>query len=265
MKESYSLGAKASEQKRLLLQRKIYGDTEDIHFPSNYQVAEFGCGAGANLWIAQEVSAGSYIGLDIQPAQLNKAEQTAQMLGLCNTEFKLCNAEKSGLANSSVDAAFARLVLIHLPNPKTMLQEMIRVVRPGGRLIIHEPYDATYYTGPDKFNLMKCFRARNTLAYGNGRGSPEIAVNLFPVLSSLKISEVVVSPHVINANGKSDGIRCKNLLENIIGLIEPVSAELIAQSKITPEEWKSAQQEAGIVTAHTFHTQTLWKATAQVI
>ncbi|AWF82063.1 hypothetical protein BTJ40_15185 [Microbulbifer sp. A4B17] len=264
MNKGYSLGAKDSEQKRLLLQREIYGDTEDIHFPPDYRVAEFGCGAGANLWIAQEVSLGGYIGLDIQSAQVDKAKQAAQKLGLTNAEFKLCNAEQSGLDDSSVDAAFARLVLIHLPTPKTMLQEMIRIVRPGGRVIIHEPYDATYYTGPDKFNLMKCFRARNVLAYDNGRGSPEIAVNLFPLLSSLQVSKVEVSPYVINANGTKDREKCKHLLENLVGLITPVSDQLITQGKITPEEWRSAQKEACVITPHTFHTQTLWRALAQV-
>jgi hypothetical protein len=66
MSTNYSLGASDDEQSRLLLQRELYGDTQNICFRETDSVCEFGCGAGANLWIAQSLSSGRYVGIDVQ-------------------------------------------------------------------------------------------------------------------------------------------------------------------------------------------------------
>ncbi len=49
------------------------------------------------------------------------------------------DAERIPLADSSVDVVISTQVLEHLPNPALALSEALRVLRPGGRLILSVP------------------------------------------------------------------------------------------------------------------------------
>ena len=51
-------------------------------------------------------------------------------------ELRLGEASKLPLADREVDAAFAHMVLHYLPSPADAIREMMRVVRPGGRIVV---------------------------------------------------------------------------------------------------------------------------------
>lgn len=263
MNSVYSLGSSHSEQARLFLQREIYGDTHNIKFIPTDSVVEFGCGVGANLWIAQVIPKGRYTGIDNQPSQIEKAQTHAKSLNLRNVDFKCVNAAETGLPSASADVSFCRCVLIHQSDPFPIVKEMQRVTKPGGRIVLIEPHGPTYYVGPDKPNLLKCFRARNELAYGGGRGSPDVAVNLYPLLMRISVNDIVIHPHVILVRGTETN-RCRQFLRNLLGLTEPVAHQLISRGDISREEWQTAIAEASQITPETFLTQTLWVAEARV-
>jgi ubiquinone/menaquinone biosynthesis C-methylase UbiE len=48
------------------------------------------------------------------------------------------------LADCSVDAAFANMVLHHVEDPEAMLREMARAVRPGGTVTITDEVEHPY-------------------------------------------------------------------------------------------------------------------------
>ncbi len=62
-----------------------------------------------------------------------------------NLEFREADSLALPLPESSVDAVFANMYLHHTPEPLTAIQEMARILRPGGRLVITDmdahPYD----------------------------------------------------------------------------------------------------------------------------
>jgi len=262
MRDTYSLGSSEDEQSRLVMQRELYGDTRDIRFQESDRVCEFGCGVGANLWIARAVPRGRYVGVDNQPAQIRRARQRAAALKLEHVEFRVQDAAHTDLEKDSFDVSFCRCLLIHLPDPVPLLDEMFRVTRPGGRVVVIEPHDITYYAGPDMPHLMKCFRARIEHAYGGGRGSPDVAVNLYPLLRRYETERLSVRPHVITVLG-TERDRFSRFLQNLRGLIEPVAGELAESGMVTEQDWERARREAQTFSDCSFLTQTLWIAEAQ--
>ncbi len=260
--KSYHLGASASEQDRLHRQRVLYGDTQEIRFNPSDCVCEFGCGPLSNYWIAEMLSEGTFIGVDSSPLQIEAASRRAKQLGLPNVTLFAADGRATGLPGESVDASFARCVLIHLPEPKLLLKEMLRITRPNGRIILIEPHDPTYYVSPDKPNLLKCYRARDYFAYFNCRGSPDVALNLYTFLSELGVRDIRIKPHIIFSTG-AEPERCKLFLENWLGLIQPVISSLINEGAVTESEWKAAQAEGESVSRETFLYQSMWIAEAR--
>ena len=81
---------------------------------------------------------GSLHGVDLTPAMIEKAREEAELEGLANAEFSLGDATALGFENDSFDAAITRFSLHHIPAPERVVEEMARVVRPGGRVVISD-------------------------------------------------------------------------------------------------------------------------------
>lgn len=98
-------------------------------------VADVGTGTGfVAAGIAPRVE--KVIGIDNSPAMLEMARENLRSLGIENVELSTGDITALPLEDSSVDAAFANMVLHHAKNPAAMLREMARIVRPGGTVAI---------------------------------------------------------------------------------------------------------------------------------
>ncbi len=75
-------------------------------------------------------------GIDVTPAMIDVAKKRQFELGLSNTSWKLGNAENLPFANDTFDVVTARYSFHHLLTPSVALQEMIRVCKPGGRVLV---------------------------------------------------------------------------------------------------------------------------------
>lgn len=72
--------------------------------------------------------------VDGSSAMLEKARQNLKEFN--NLEFHLADVEHLPISDGSVDVIFANMLLHHCPTPLAALQEMVRTLRPGGRLVI---------------------------------------------------------------------------------------------------------------------------------
>ncbi|HSS66288.1 MAG TPA: methyltransferase domain-containing protein, partial [Gammaproteobacteria bacterium] len=159
------------------------------------------------------------------------------------------------------DALFCRCVLIHQPDPRPILTEARRLLRPGGRGVFIEPDGPNHYMTPGKDALVKMFHARTHYAYGDGRGSPDVARNLYPLLVNAGFNDVVLTPHVIVATG-DDPDRCRAFLRHWVGIIEPVVDALVSEGMVTSRELEQALIEAETVTPDLFICHIMWQADA---
>lgn len=100
---------------------------------------DVGCGIGHEaLRIAELVApGGSVVGIDKSELMIGEAQRRAAQAGL-PVEFITADAQQLDLPDNSFDGARAERVFMYLADPEQALHEMIRVVRPGGRIAIFD-------------------------------------------------------------------------------------------------------------------------------
>lgn len=99
------------------------------------RILEVGVGTGISL---PHYSPDSRIlGVDISDHMLDKARERVRRLDLGNVEaIRVMDAEELEFPDSSFDVVVAQYVVTAVPNPERALDEFVRVVRPGGEIVI---------------------------------------------------------------------------------------------------------------------------------
>jgi ubiquinone/menaquinone biosynthesis C-methylase UbiE len=107
------------------------------------EVADVGTGTGfVAAGLAPRVK--RVIGIDNASAMLRVARENLDALSVSNVELLVGDLAGLPLADKSVDAAFANMVLHHAIDPAAMLEEMARIVRPGGAIVITDEVEHHY-------------------------------------------------------------------------------------------------------------------------
>lgn len=98
--------------------------------PDGSCVLDLACGRAANcVWLLDRVQ---YFGCDISQKGLSHAQRP-------DLRLACADAECLPFADRSFDAVLSTYALEHSANPVQMLSEMVRVVRPGGRIVLLGP------------------------------------------------------------------------------------------------------------------------------
>ena len=101
-------------------------------------VVDVGSGSGLDSLIAAQMTEpdGQVIGVDMTPAMLEKARQSAKEAYLYNVSFRQGFGEELPVEDGWADVVISNGVLNLMPDKITGLQEMARVLKPEGRLQI---------------------------------------------------------------------------------------------------------------------------------
>ena len=99
-------------------------------------VLDLGCGAGTDLLIAAQMTGptGRVIGVDMTAGMLARARASADEMGIENVELHESLIESLPLDDASVDIVISNGVIDLVPDKDAVLDEIERVLRPGGRL-----------------------------------------------------------------------------------------------------------------------------------
>ena len=103
------------------------------------RVVDVGCGAGIDSLVAAKKVGpkGRVIGVDMTPSMLEKARHAAEEARLENiVEFREGYAEALPVEDDWADVVISNGVLNLMPDKDAALEEMSRVLKPGGRLQI---------------------------------------------------------------------------------------------------------------------------------
>ncbi|MEX2196435.1 MAG: methyltransferase domain-containing protein [Thermoleophilaceae bacterium] len=100
------------------------------------RVLDLGCGAGTDLLVAAQMAGpgGHVTGIDMTPAMLDRARESAREMGLTNVEVHESLIESLPLEDGSVDVVLSNGVIDLVPDKEAVFAEIDRVLRPGGRL-----------------------------------------------------------------------------------------------------------------------------------
>lgn len=99
------------------------------------RVLDVACGPGI-LVTAFAETAREVVGLDLTPGMLKQAEQRCARAGRTNVTLKLGSASELPFADGEFDGVVTRLSVHHFADPRPVLTEIFRVVRPGGSFIL---------------------------------------------------------------------------------------------------------------------------------
>ena len=97
-------------------------------------VLEVGCGVG-DFSISLSRAGAHVTGVDFSPRGIELAQQKARHHGQ-PVAFRVADAQALPFANDSFDVVFSCECLEHVPEPRRMLSELHRVLKPGGVLIL---------------------------------------------------------------------------------------------------------------------------------
>lgn len=101
-------------------------------------VLDIGCGAGMDLLLAAKKVGpdGKAIGVDMTDAMVERARSSARVAGLSQVEVRKGDATRLPVDDAAVDVVISNGVLNLVPEKELALAEIMRVLKPGGRLQI---------------------------------------------------------------------------------------------------------------------------------
>jgi ubiquinone/menaquinone biosynthesis C-methylase UbiE len=119
-----------------LIRRRFVGKLK--RYPTEGTITDVGCGPGYLLQlIAKECPAIQLVGVDISRNMLERAEANFESQGLVGrVEFKEGSADHLPFENQTLDIIVSTLTLHHWADPRAAFNEIYRVLKPGGKLLV---------------------------------------------------------------------------------------------------------------------------------
>ncbi len=177
---------------------EYFGDTRDFWWNPDFldlmgrrlsldrvrDALDVGCGVGhwGQLLARLLPNTARVHGIDREPAWIEEAAARAQARGLDDRfSYQTATADRLPFPDAQFDLATCQTVLIHMPDPGAVLDEMVRVTRPGGLILVCEPnnlsnaliFDSTSFqdsidqiVARVRFQLI-CERGKAALGEGN--------------------------------------------------------------------------------------------------
>ncbi len=140
-------------------------------------------------------------GVDQEPKWIEQAVERAERLGISQRcDYRVGDALKLPYPDRSFTLVTCQTLLMHVAEPEAALREMLRVLTPGGRLLLGEPSNVASQFAADSVNraltpgqvadiaylLVGCSRGRASL----GRGDDCIADVLPALLQRLGVNDI---------------------------------------------------------------------------
>ncbi len=183
-----------AEIERLKLQAKIFWSQErhsllEAGLKPEYRVADIGCGSGIiTAQITELLTTGEVVGFDVK-AQLIII---AQMLARQTPKMSICTGNVYSLhhvPDNSFDFVYARLLFQHLDQPLIALQEIYRILKPGGTVLIQDIDDGWIKLYPEPPELQKLITIANQLPATRG-GDRTVGRKLVQYLSQANFQQI---------------------------------------------------------------------------
>jgi len=130
--------------------------------------SDVGCGSGElSLGLAPEVE--WLTGIDEDPAEIANARAAAAAASVGNAGFAVGDAYALGLPDDEADAVLAHSVLEALDRPGDAVDELRRVLKPGGIVAVASvEYGGLVLAGPDEPLLRRFYEIRERLWLAEG-------------------------------------------------------------------------------------------------
>jgi ubiquinone/menaquinone biosynthesis C-methylase UbiE len=233
---TYIFGSTQAEQQRLVAQ------AEDLKHHAHYLLDQVGIQPG---WNAIDVGCGPIGILDLLSERVGRkgrvtgleyVSRFAEMAkveivkrGLANVDVLEDDILSCGLPKNSFDLVHERLVLINVPNPESLLDEMVALARPGGTVALEEVDNASWFCLPNHPSwdiLLKTYHS----AFLAGGGDAFFGRRLPRLLRSARLEDVRYKVHAAIVD------LCGHRRKHLVGLLDSLHDKVISLGLLTERE-----------------------------
>jgi ubiquinone/menaquinone biosynthesis C-methylase UbiE len=222
---SYIHGSTPEEQKRLSLLNELINERclQLLDLEGGEKIIDMGSGLGQfTLAMARTIgSTGKCLGIERDSHQLSTANNNLARQGEINwVEFRQGDAENMPLKKeewSTFDVGHARFVLEHLSKPEIALRELVKAVRPGGRVVLEDDDHMSFvlYPEPAGFSTLWTAYMRSYDRLGN---DPYIGRRLVSLMYESGLQEI--RNNVVFFGDCAGSTTFKSYVANLVGVLE---------------------------------------------
>jgi SAM-dependent methyltransferase len=240
MKNQYVHGYSPKEAERLNDQANTLDEL--LHHDSVWEdeslILEAGCGVGAQTKIiAPKNPKSNFISVDISSESLAGAKNVMQELEIQNVQLQQADIFSLPFSNDIFDHVFVCFVLEHLAAPEKALQELKRVLKHGGSIMVIEGDHGSAYYYPESKFARKAIQCQVTLQRLKG-GNANIGRSLYPLLLDCGFSHVEVSPRMVYVDDSKPALVDGFTRKTFTAMIEGIADDAVNQGLISKEEMK---------------------------
>jgi ubiquinone/menaquinone biosynthesis C-methylase UbiE len=183
-------------------------------------VLDAGCGPGYDVLRMAPIvgDTGHVTGIDLNERMIAIAGAKAKGTGL-PVSFRTCDVRKLPFPDASFDAVRIERTLQILDNPGQILDEVVRVLRPGGRLLSLEPDWETFVCDPGSRDTARTFfrfcadqfpdgsTGRKLYRYFRERGLADVVVHPEPlILHDFNLASKIMNMEQFLAVAQDEGV-----------------------------------------------------------
>jgi ubiquinone/menaquinone biosynthesis C-methylase UbiE len=162
----------------------LYGDRSAVtscayllpHITKTASILDVGCGPGIiTSDLAKLAPEGQTIGIDNSAGVITQAQSSHS---LPNLSFAVGDATNLSYPDNTFDIVHAHQLLVHCPDPISILKEFYRVCKPGGLIAVRESCPSTVLSLKPDLPSIRAYWARAMVIMGKMGGQTEAGYKL---------------------------------------------------------------------------------------
>lgn len=224
----YLHGTSPAEQGRLSLMNRLMNEAalRELSLRGGEKIVDFGCGLGQLSLTMARAARARVVGIERSREQLERAERDPLL------DLRQGDVLEPPLRDDewgSFDLAHARFVLEHVEEPLRVVRQMVRAVRPGGRVVLQDDDHDVLRCHPEPPGFAVLWRAYER-TYDRLRCDPLVGRRLVSLLHQAGARPLRCTWIFFGACAGEEKFRA--LIENLLGLFAGARPEMLAGGQL---------------------------------
>jgi ubiquinone/menaquinone biosynthesis C-methylase UbiE len=218
---------------------------EHVRYPAGALVLEAPCGVGAQTEIlTQNSPRARFLCMDVSlPSVRTAAERNPSLPFLAADMYALPFPEES------FDHVFACYVLEHLKHPAAAVENLLRVLKPGGTLTSIEGDHGSCFFYPETPEALEAWACLPKLQAMLG-GDSLIGRRMYSVLARAGFENVQVEPIPIYCDPSLPHMMKGFVEDTIVGMLRGIEHEVIERGLLDPEVFRKGIEDILSIKTH---------------